>query len=252
MHFLLCLLFIYCLGRLVVEVSQSTHTSNHHFLFLAILGNLMLHQECVRFILKAHLLFHRRTISNPVDASRPAPIGHKADCDRAIQMKVQTKDGNPKRHAESSCLADGAVRAKKRRRSHDTLKKTVSFEVGQNKQFVYHMTKEDQKASWYKRSEYLAMQEDNKATAISVKLGITRWIQPEQFCVRGLEASVIPHLGRTKLIRRQLLIASILQEQRAQKMYGVMNLDVMGELSQLLSCDASQEAVQLAFIDAQL
>jgi hypothetical protein len=160
---------------------------------------------------------------------------------------------SPKRSLE---LDYSSPLLKKRRRSEDPsphMKKSVSFaESAQYQQFADEASKEEKQNCWYKREEYRSIQEDIQTTALSVYLGVSDLIQSEEFCIRGLEANLSPKVGKSRLLRRQIVVESVLFEQRTQKMQGIQDPYTIGELSQLLSSDASQEALQLAVLDAQL
>lgn len=132
------------------------------------------------------------------------------------------------------------------------MRKAVSFSEKINKRVVIHSTEEEKKNSWYNRGEYREFREDMHATALSVRLGISSFIEPEDFCLRGLEANLSPDIAKLRKLRRQLLVDSILREQHAQRELGATNQEVIRELSTILSTDSQIDAVRRGASDSQV
>ena len=129
------------------------------------------------------------------------------------------------------------------------MRKAVSFSDS-HKRVVIHSTEEEKKNSWYNRNEYRGFREDMQATALSVRLGITNFIEPEDFCLRGLEANLSPDTAILRKLRRQILVDSILKEQQAQRILGASNQEVIRELSTILSTDSQIDAVRRGVSDS--
>jgi hypothetical protein len=148
----------------------------------------------------------------------------------------------------------------KRRRESDhavapaskRMRKAVSFSESMNRRVVVHTTEEEKRNAWYNRNEYREFREDMQATALSVHLGIANFIEPEDFCLRGLEANLSPKMAIMRKLKRQLLVESILREQRLQKVVGAVNHEAIRQLSTLLSSDAQIDAVLRGVSDSQV
>lgn len=135
-------------------------------------------------------------------------------------------------------------------KKNKSFKRSVRFSTAEQ-QVLFEVSPEEKQQAWYKRSDYQDFKEDMRTTALSVHLGITYLIEPDDFCLRGLESSLSPREGLIRKLRRKLLIETIIEEQGSQKVNNGRVCSVMiCELSKALSAEALEDAMKRASQDA--
>jgi hypothetical protein len=113
---------------------------------------------------------------------------------------------------------------------------------------VHH---EDLSDVWYTRQDYRAFQDNSKSLALAFELGILDRINPEEVCLRGLEASLSKeHLG-ARLASRGTLIEFVLKTQESRVGHGMRDPELIRGLSMVLSKDACEDALKLAAYDRE-
>ncbi|CAB9521587.1 expressed unknown protein [Seminavis robusta] len=181
----------------------------------------------------AFLIQAQQTVGN---ASIPFKMAvHKR---RRLSLQDQTLPSSRKRTSEEPTA-----------RSAKRMKKSVSFNDDQNKKVTIDIRTDEKQNAWYNRSEYRVFREDIQTTLLSVRLGVSQLMEPTDFCLRGLEANVSPNVGMLRKVKRKILISSVLQEQRSQRIVGAVKPDVIRDVSAVLSTDALVDAVKRGLSD---
>ena len=108
---------------------------------------------------------------------------------------------------------------------------------------------EDLSTVWYKRADYKGFREDSHSLTLAFELGILDRIHPDEFCLRGLEASLSSAHLEARMTARATMLECILRTQEAQKGHGMKDDEMIRGLSLVLSKDASEDALKLAAYD---
>ena len=110
---------------------------------------------------------------------------------------------------------------------------------------------EDLPRVWYSRQDYRVFQDNSKSLALAFELGVLDCIDPEDVCLRGLEANLSKSHLEARLISRGALTECILRTQEFQKGQGTSDPELIRGLSMVLSKDACEDALKLAAYDRE-
>jgi hypothetical protein len=110
---------------------------------------------------------------------------------------------------------------------------------------------EDLSNVWYTRQDYRAFRDASNSLALAFELGVLDRFDPEEVCLRGLEANLSKDHLDARLASRGTLIEFILRTQEAQKGHGMRDPELIRGLSIVLSKDACEDALKLAAYDLE-
>jgi hypothetical protein len=132
-------------------------------------------------------------------------------------------------------------------------KNCVRFANGNDVAFR-HVTHEELMTTWYQPREYESFKKDCQRTAIEFRGAqgdITR-LNPDKFCLRGLETQIT----RASIATRRMTIASsihmVLHEQLSQRATGQSNPERIRQVFEVMSKSARMRAFTMAAFDAKL
>lgn len=131
-------------------------------------------------------------------------------------------------------------------------KKRVNFS-GSNKVTYRHVLKEELQQAWYSDSEYKNFHVDRVQTirALRQAKGDLSALDGEQHCIRGLEMQATPEIFRFRAKGIKSTIRKVLQQQKAQREFGLKDDTSLGLVSVVYSKKARDFATALAAIDSQ-
>lgn len=150
----------------------------------------------------------------------------------------------------TSFLFDDTRTSRKRRRVEQ--KKSVRFSDPNFATTIPRtVCQEDLQDVWYTRSDYKGFRSDSQSLTLAFELGILNRIHPDEFCLRGLEASLSSAHLEARMVARGTMIEYVLRMQQAQKGNGIKDPEVIRGLSVVLSKDACEDALKLAAYDRE-
>ena len=126
-------------------------------------------------------------------------------------------------------------------------KSTVSFDISQN---ITHITSrsydgsiEQKKQLWFDDDDFIRMK---RKTALAVRRFRLGYPDCYKICIRGLEHVLKPESLEQRKIHKDILISSVLQEQRRQRIVGINCPNDIAIVSQFHSRWSSEIARDLA------
>lgn len=150
----------------------------------------------------------------------------------------------------SDFLVGDCVDAPSRKRPRVSKQKNVRFmDVRVNRVIPRSVCKEDLPSIWYNRADYRSFREDAQSLALAFELGILDRIHPDDFCLRGLEASLSREHLEARITARGNMNEVILSTQEAQRGHRMRDPEMIRGLSIMLSKDANEDALKLAVYD---
>ena len=148
---------------------------------------------------------------------------------------------------------EGYLLGPSRKRARVSTHKSVRFHCGDSSIRVIPRSvfKEDLAHVWYNGADYRSFRDDSKCLALAFDLGILDRIHPDDFCLRGLEASLSSAHLEARLAARGTMIDVVLSTQEAQRGHGIRDPEMIRGLSLMLSKDACEDALKLAQYDRE-
>ena len=114
-----------------------------------------------------------------------------------------------------------------------------------------YVAEEDLQNVWYNRNDYKMFRADARGLALAFDLDILGHIDPEDCCLRGLEANLHRSIMEARRTARRNTINVVLQTQDAQRDNGIWDPEMLRGLSLMLSKDACEDALKLAAYDVE-
>ena len=153
----------------------------------------------------------------------------------------------------SKSPAKTPVKTKRFIKKESRVKKSVRFSFSDNKVTFRHLLKEDLDHAWYQSKEYKVFQHDRMTTIQTLRgaRGDLKALNPSEQCVRGLEMNATPEIFKYRAQGIKTTIRSVLQQQLAQRRFGLKDPTSLGMVSMASSKPARHLAAALAVIDSQ-
>jgi hypothetical protein len=140
------------------------------------------------------------------------------------------------------------VNGPSRKRCRASAPKSVRF-ANDNSVIPRSVCQEDLPMAWYNRADYKSFREDSSSLVLAFELGILDRIHPDDFCLRGLEASLSSAHLEARIIARGTMLEMVLSTQEAQRGHRITDPGMIRGLSLMLSKDAAEDALKLAAYD---
>lgn len=128
---------------------------------------------------------------------------------------------------------------KKLRQRSDLAKKQVSFSPSPPTIRLCMRIKEP---VWYQEKDFAAFELENRKTISLLTKHELCELDPEAYCIEGLEFRISTSIRRNHRIREKLIRKTILMQQHLQKRRGNDDPERLKEISQLFSKSASYRA----------
>lgn len=148
-------------------------------------------------------------------------------------------------------LDDLKARVAKRQRTGSISRKSLRFNMKENKVYHRHLSSEDLGNAWMSEKESEQVKTNVYRTVLSFR---NRILNHQTDCIRGLEVHANPNLMRKKVESGKTFVALIIRQQTFLR--GVMgnkngNEQVLGRMSKMLSEDDNKQAHQEASLDEE-
>ena len=127
-------------------------------------------------------------------------------------------------------------------------KKTVKFVLAKNQTYHRHLTPQDLEQAWLSPTDFASIRDAVSTTITAFRSGY----ELPDTTMRGLEHRALLKVTHERLYKSARYRSLVLEHQRFfVALMGRVNPLLLSKFSQLLSADATQEAIELAELDAQ-
>ena len=150
-------------------------------------------------------------------------------------------------HARDDIPAEVHPPTKKRK-----LTKRVRIVEEENELFDRPFVREEMKSTWMSDSDFKAIKQGNRECLIAIlkACGEMEKVNAHEFCLRGLENHIEMFYTKEKRSAHKKVIKRVLDDQNAQRFFGIKDPDSIGQVYSELSQKATRRAIELAFVDS--
>lgn len=150
------------------------------------------------------------------------------------------------RSAEDSSITEQPPTKKRR------VNKKVRIAEEENELHYLPYDEDHKNRVWMQESDFTAIKQGNRQTLIEIlqSYGEMSKIDASEFCLRGLEDHLEVFFLKQNPQKRKTVIQRVLADQNAQRANGVRDPDMLSKVYGHLSQQATQRALELAYVDA--
>lgn len=132
------------------------------------------------------------------------------------------------------------------------LSKKVRIAEENNELFYRPYGREEWKSTWMSDADFKAIKEGNRETLITIlkACGEMEKVNAHKFCLRGLESHIEMFYTKSKRVAHKMAINRVLEDQCAQRFYGIEDPDSLSQVYSELSQQSTLRAIELAFVDS--
>ena len=133
-------------------------------------------------------------------------------------------------------------------------RKAVRFAENRNTVLFRHVIESELKQSWYQPNDYGGFKKESKSTveALRQAQGQLCQLDPQRYCIRGLEAHVNNQILQLRQTRIRSTVQVVLDQQRSQRMHGMKDENMIGAVSMMFSRQSRQHALSMGALDQSL
>ena len=133
-------------------------------------------------------------------------------------------------------------------------RKSVRFADNRNTVLFRHVMDSELKQTWYESKDYSDFKKDSRGTinALQQAHGQLCHLDPQQHCIRGLEAHVNDSILMLRQTRIRTNVQVVLDQQRSQKFHGIKDTNMLGAVSMMFSKQSRQVALSMGALDSTM
>lgn len=111
---------------------------------------------------------------------------------------------------------------------------------------------DDKRRIWYQASDYAEVDQDNLKNihALAAVQGDLVRLDPEEYCLRGLEMKTSQHINQLRRLRSRLSIRAVLDQQRIHRTMRIVDPGSLRDISQRFTEQARIRAIELGTFDS--
>jgi hypothetical protein len=133
-------------------------------------------------------------------------------------------------------------------------KKSVRIAENHNTVLFRHVLDSELKQAWYQSKDYNDFQRDSRGTldAFHMAQGQLCRLDPQYYCLRGLEAHVSAGVLEQRQSRIRTNVQVVLDQQQFQRFHGIKDPDMVANVSRMFSKNSRQHALSMGALDNSL
>jgi hypothetical protein len=133
-------------------------------------------------------------------------------------------------------------------------RKAVRIAENRNTVLFRHVLESELEQTWYQPKDYQDFKQDNRTTlnALHQVQGQLCQLDPQQHCIRGLEAHVNDQILRLRQTRIRSNVQVVLDQQRSQQLHGMKDETMISAVSMMFSKQSRQHALSMGALDQSL